>query len=77
MIEAILREGLIMSFLLSFVVILAAPWIVLLPLFMFEGIRGVHYSMTPLVIFILISYDILMGFTLIVRFILDKIGGRR
>lgn len=66
-----------MSFLLSFIIILAAPWLVLLPLFIFEGIGGSHFSVTPLVIFILISYDVLMGFVLILRFILDKIGGRR
>lgn len=66
-----------MSFLLSFVIILATPWLVLLPLIMFEGIRGSHFSVTPVVIFILISYDVIMGVMLIMRFILDKIGGRR
>lgn len=66
-----------MIFVTSFVGILAAPWLLLIPLFLLEGILGRHIEMTTDLIEIFIFYDLIMGTFLLLRYIMDKIGGKR
>ena len=66
-----------MIFIASFVGILAAPWLLLIPLFLLEGILGRHIEMTTDLIEIFIFYDLIMGTLLLVRFIIGKIGGKQ
>lgn len=66
-----------MIFFTSFIGILAAPWLLLIPLFLLEGILGRHIEMTTDLIEIFIFYDLIMGTFLLLRYIMDKIGGKR
>lgn len=66
-----------MIFVTSFVGILAAPWLLLIPLFLLESILGRHIEMTTDLIEIFIFYDLIMGTFLLLRYIMDKIGGKR
>lgn len=66
-----------MIFVTSFVGILAAPWLLLIPLFLLEGLIGRHIEMTTDLIEIFIFYDLIMGTFLLLRYIMDKIGGKR
>lgn len=66
-----------MIFVTSFVGILAAPWLLLIPLFLLEGILGRHIEMSTDLIEIFIFYDLIMGTFLLLRYIMDKIGGKR
>lgn len=66
-----------MIFVTSFVGILAAPWLLLIPLFLLEGILGRHIEMTTDLIEIFIFYDLIMGTFLLLRYIMDKIGGKQ
>lgn len=66
-----------MIFVTSFVGILAAPWLLLIPLFLLEGILGRHIEMTTDLIEIFIFYDLIMGTFLLLRYIMNKIGGKQ
>ena len=66
-----------MIFVTSFIGILAAPWVLLIPLFFLEGILGRHIGITTDLIEVFIFYDLAMGTFLLLRYIMDKIGGKR